>query len=937
MAKSRSFDAAQVRRGGCRRTGLTLLAALLLAACGPSPEAMVESAKSYLARNDLNAASIQLKNALQESGNLAEARFLLGKVNLDQGNIPGAVKELQRATELGYNENEVAPLLARALVLSAQFDRVLKDYAGKTLNTPVAQVGLTTAVGTAYLGKADLASARKSYEQALAISPDDVQARIGLGRTALFSGDPAGAQTEADAAIARQPNAGEAHNLRADALLAQDRPEDAVKALEAAVQARPDNVAYHFALISLLLRMNRMDEAAMRLEAMKKAAAAHPSTRYLQAFLDYRNDRINEAREGVTAALKNAPDFLPAHLLAGSVFIRLNEHEQARTHLNKVLERAPSQVLARRLLVASYLASGQSARALETLQPLQAQLNAKTADAGLLSLAGQAYLANGDADKAEEYFGRMVAAAPDSAQARTRLAMARLAGGDTDRAFADLEAASDLDPKNSRADLALILAHMGRREFDKALVAQAELEKKQPNNPQTYNLKGGILLGLRDMPKARAAFEKALELQPDFMPAVSNLVRLDLADKQPDAAKARYESIIQRNPKHVDALIGLAELQGALGEPAATVLATLERAAAADPAAVPPQLALIRHQLQHREPAKALALAQKLASAQPNNPVVIEALGRSQMAAGEHQQGIASFNKLVTLQPQVPTPLLLLADAQRTAKDVAGAEQSLRKALAIKADLLDAQQRLAGILVQRGASAEALALAKTVQKQRGDAAIGYVMEGEIQSAASKWPEAVGAYRQALTHGKSGDTARKLHAALMRAGKRQEADKLAADWLRTEPKDMTMRGYVAELALSEKRHAEALKHFQVMHEALPKNPLVLNNLAWTASQLKDPHALKYAEDALALAPDNAVVLDTAGMIQLENGQAEKGLANLVRAVGLAPELTSLRLNLAKAYVQLGRKDDARKELDVLMPKLQQGTPLHGEASALLKSL
>ncbi|QDF98593.1 hypothetical protein CJ010_19645 [Azoarcus sp. DD4] len=934
MATFRANRARKHGSGGYRRAGLSLIVALLVGACGPSPEAMVDSAKSYLAKNDLNAASIQLKNALQERSDLAEARFLLGKVNLEQGNLPGAVKELQRAAELGFADEQVAPFLARALVMSGEFDRVLKDYDGKKLNDTAAQVVLTTAVATAHFGKADLPAARAAYEQALQLSPEDVQARIGLGRAKLFSGDAPAAQADAEAVLAKQPKAAEAQGLLADALLAQNRPDDAAKALEAAIQATSDNVGYHFALVSLLLRQNQEEQAIAKLEEMKKVAPAHALTRYLQAFIDFRKNRINEARDGVMLALKDTPDSLPANLLAGAIFVRLNEHEQARAHLNKVLERAPSQVLARRLLVASYLAAGQPDRALEGLQPL---MGIRNPDPTLLSLAGQVYMANGDAEKAEELYSRAAAAQPDSAQARTRLAMARMAAGDSERAFADLEAASDLDQNSGQADVALIVSHLVRREFDKALAAQAQLEKKQPNNPQTHNLKGGILMGLKDLPKARLAFEKALELKPDFLPAANNLARLDMADKRPDMAKARFETLLQHNPKHANALIAYSELQVALGEPAATVLATLERAIAVDQTAVPPQLALIRHHLRQRDGAKALALAQKLAGTQSGNPAVVEALGRSQLLAGEQQQALATFNKLASMQPQATAPLLLLADVQRAAKETTQAEQSLRKALEIQPNLVDAQQRLAGLLIQRGASGEALSVAKSVQKQRPDAAVGYALEGDAQFAASKWPEAANAYRAALNRQRTGDVVLKLHAAMMRGGKRQEADKLVADWLKDEPRDMAVRGYIAELALAEKRLPEALHHFQVMHEVAPRNALVLNNLAWTASQLKDAQALKYAEQALELAPDNATVLDTAGVIQMDNGQTEKGLANLVRAVSLAPDVAALRINLAKAYVKVGRKDDARKELDILKPKLKDGTPQQREAAELLKSL
>jgi putative PEP-CTERM system TPR-repeat lipoprotein len=910
------------------------VSAALLAGCTDSPEEMLESAKVYLAKNDLNAASIQLKNALQENGKLAEGRFLLGKINLEQGDMPGAAKEFERALEFGYASEEVTPLLARALLQAAQVDRVIKDYAGTTLSDQAAQTRLLTVLGEAYLAKAMVAEAGKAFEAALALSPDDDLARVGLGRSKLASGDAGAAQAEAETVTSRKADLAEAQVLLADALMVQGKSDEAVTALEAAVKAKPKSVSHHFALASLLLRQNKIEEATKALEAMQAFAPKHPSTLYVQAFLDFRADRLTEARSSIEAVLKNAPNFLPGELLAGALMLRLNEHLLAQQHLSKVLASAPRQVMARRLLASSYLATGNAPRALEVIQPLVPVAERIPGVSGLL---GQIFLAMGEHDKAETYFAQAAKSAPDDAGARARLGVARLAGGDAERAFADLEMASGLDESSGQADLALILAHMQRNEFDKAMDAWKTLEAKLPENPQTYNLKGGVLLAKRDIPGAREAFEKSLQLKPDFLAAAVNLSRLDLADSKPDVAKARFERILKDNPKNVEALLAYADLQAATATAPAEVLATLERAIAAGPGVLPAQLALINQHLKMRDTAKAMTVAQQAAAAKPEDPRALEALARVQLAAGETQQAIATLNKLVGVQPQSPAPLVMLADVQRQIKDDTAAEQSLLKALALKPDLLEAQQRLIGIQVSRGDRAAALSTAKRVQQQRPTAMQGYLFEGDILGSEGKWAEAVSAYRKALERGKSGEIVSKLHSALVRAERKPEADKLVADWLRNEPKDLVVRGYVAERALAEKRYADALQMFRSMNELSPKNALILNNLAWSAAAAKDGQALTYAEQALALAPDNPVVLDTVGVIQVDSGQAEKGLANLERAVSLAPELAPLRLNLAKSYAKLDRKADARKALEVLMPKLTTGTPIHAEASDLLKSL
>ena len=65
--------------------------------------------------------------------------------------------------------------------------------------------------------------------------------------------------------------------------------------------------------------------------------------------------------------------------------------------------------------------------------------------------------------------------------------------------------------------------------------------------------------------------------------------------------------------------------------------------------------------------------------------------------------------------------------------------------------------------------------------------------------------------------------------------------------------------------------------------------------------------------------------------------DAGITNLKRAVALGPDLLPLQLNLAKALARAGRGGEARTQLDTLLPRLKEGTPLHGEALALQKTL
>jgi Tfp pilus assembly protein PilF len=87
-----------------KATASALLATLLLVGCGgEKPETMLAvRRRQYLAKNDHKAAAIQLKNALQQDPQLAEARFLLGQGAARGGDPTGAEVELRKAQGLNY-------------------------------------------------------------------------------------------------------------------------------------------------------------------------------------------------------------------------------------------------------------------------------------------------------------------------------------------------------------------------------------------------------------------------------------------------------------------------------------------------------------------------------------------------------------------------------------------------------------------------------------------------------------------------------------------------------------------------------------------------------------------------------------------------------------------------------------------------------------------
>jgi len=913
-----------------------LAAVVLVSGCfGNSPEKLLGSAKDYLAKSDYNAAVIQLKNVLQAAPENSEARLLLGGALLRQRDFVSAEKELRRALELGQSPDVVLPSLARAMIEQGEFAKLVKDFGARTVSDTQAQASFSTSLGDAHLRLGKLTEAATAYSVALKAKPDHGLARLGQALLSAIGGNRDEAIRITDEVTKASPNLAEAHALKADLLSSQGKRAEARKALEQAVAADGAFLPARRVLAQMLIEEKSFDEAAAQLAAARKVAGGDLMLVYLQGLLEFQKGEIQKARDSTAQVLKYAPEHVPTLALAGAIELRSNQPAMGEAHLRKALANAPGHAGARRLLIGAYLQNGQPARALETLQPLLTSDAIK--DPSIMMLAGETFLANGDVKQASTYFSSASSGDTVKVAAQTRLGQLALARGDSDEGFKQLELAAEQDKKTVQADLALISAHLRRNEFDKAYTAAKALEKKQPGNPLSPLMLGTVEVARKDNLAARKHFEKALELQATYLPAVTALANLDLADKKPDDARKRFEAVIAKEPKNDLAYLGLAELQARTGSTPGEVAATLNRAIAANPQAVTPRLALVNLNLRQQNTKVALEAAQDAAAALPNEPRVLSALATAQEAAGSVNQAIETLNKLAALQPQSPQALKQLAALHLRKKDFVPALDALARAQRVAPDDRDVFANLVAANALAGKYDEAMKAAKALQAKEPKFAGGYVLEGEVHAAQKNWQEAERSFRDALKlEPRAGRVAVQLHAALVSAGKSNDADTHARKWLAENSKDAVLRMYLADRALNAKNNKQAFGLYQEVIALEPNNAIALNNLASVAGELGDARAIGYAERAIKLAPNAPAILDTLGMLLVNKGEVQKGFEYLDKARKLAPNAGVLRLNYARALAKAGRKDDARKELEALKG-VSETFPGKDEIDGLLKSL
>jgi tetratricopeptide (TPR) repeat protein len=241
---------------------------------------------------------------------------------------------------------------------------------------------------------------------------------------------------------------------------------------------------------------------------------------------------------------------------------------------------------------------------------------------------------------------------------------------------------------------------------------------------------------------------------------------------------------------------------------------------------------------------------------------------------------------------------------------------------------------LVRVLLAAQRPAEAIALARNVQRERAGEAAGWLLEGEVEEARARWGRAVEVYRAGLERTQASALAVRLHHAWLQQSP-AEAERFANGRLRDHPGDAEFRLYLAQRALAAGRDDEAERHYAVLRTQVPENATVLNNLAWLHLRLGRPDAVELARRADALAPNTPAILDTLAAALAGERRFDEALRAQQRAVELSGD-AELRLALARLYATSGAPARARVELEALAA-LGERFARQSEVAALQREL
>ncbi len=904
---------------------IVILSVFLLFACsGVDDKQSVLAAKKYIENNQLREAGLELKNALQANLKNAEARYLLGEINLTIGDMASAAKEFRKAREAGWDEAQSQIGLMRALIYQREFKKVLDDIQIKDTypsKTGADLYGLK-AFAEAASGYAGLAN--QSIKQGIALDKDAFQVLKTSIQLDVTSGKSDAAARQIKHALSLYENNSELLLLSAFLAMQNNDSVAAAEQFQKIISLEPKNLVTFngrkarlgFARLEILKK--NLDQATSLLMPLFKQYANDPETNYIGGLLAFEQADFDLAEERLLKVLKVAPKHAKTQLLFGAVNFAQKDYEQATYYISQYLQLEPENIGARKLLGKAYILMGQHEEA-QTALRRGLQGNGDN-DAELLALVGLSELKAGDITSGITDLEKAVVAKPTSNVLRGELAKAYISAGETENALNQLTKILTEGGNRNQAEVLMVSAYLRAKQYDQAIDVVLDIHQRSPQDVAILSLVGHVFSASGDSVEARKYFNQALTIEPENIQVTMLLAALEEADGNVTEAEKLYKGLIKSDAPSTDPILALARLSEQKKDYKA-MLAWLEKANENAPLDLRPKKVLAEYYFRENKLDKVEGLIKEATVISANDPGVLLIKGKMLMRQKRFNEAVLPLKELVTRAPESVYARSLLAETYLNLQQTGDARHQLELVLEQKPYYVPALLVLARVEQAAKQYAQGLEHIKKVIKAQPDQYQAYDLGGDISMAAKNYAAANDYYQKVMSIKPNSATAIKSAESLIQLSKNQQAIKVLKQWLSKNTEDVRARQFLGNAYLTNGENKEAIQSFEAVYAEQPENIVALNNLAWLYSVEKDSRALEFAEKAYKIKPNDGGIQDTYGWILVQQGKVEEGQRMLKQAMQALPAVPDVRYHYAVALLQTGEKTAAHKILKELLQSNQ----------------
>ncbi len=883
--------------------------------------AFYEDAIVHLENNEIDAAVIQLRNAIKADASNLLAYLRLADLYLELHSPVSAENTLNQALNRGADRTLVVVPLAQAMLDQRKYQELLDSNTLQVTRLPHAlKLKLNVMRAKGYFGLRQYGRAERVLVDVVDIAPDFVPAHIELARINLAQGNRSAARTIIDRVDASKVSRVDYWLILGELARADSDTDLAISHFNQALEMDGQHLVGLYARAGLLLDLNLTDQARKDIETIR---THFPNElrgmvmAYLLALKDKDRATANEILRQASLEIEKY-DFLKLRddpynlLLVASISHFKTDDEQASLLFERYLELVPTNGEAMRLLASSYLRLNRAEKALSILE--QAQV-ISAGDPRVAILLAQAHMKLGDYKKASGLFQKVSAVTTGNSQVRAQGALAKLAGGEVETALAELESLAEAPDAQESAALMFGNALMSLGQYQKALdVALRRLEQAE-NNALLLNLVGNAYLGLKDVRAARKNFSAALAVDSQYLLPALSLAALDVREGRLVEAEADLKKLLlidENNREAFRLLSMIAENRGELQLATETLKKALDQGLD-----VKNGLRLVELYLRLGRAQDARSFIVELRTGLPVDARILAAEAKIALKNNnaEKARNIYERMKRLALEHASLPGLLNTAGYQHAMGDTKAALLTLDEADRMNPSSLMVLALRSEVEMAAAHYQQVFDIAKQMIELQPKEPIGYRLAGDALRRLNKPVDAGRWYELGLKK-----TENSTRLVLSYFSYLQSAQGLASavefleSWV--GQKAPTQNGVFLSLAAAYANLGDfqkAISLNEVLYQQNNNSPAVLNNLAFLYLETGDDRALEFAERAYQLDPNSYAILDTYGWVLTQSGNPELGLPLLRNALARSANTAEIHYHYAVALHKSGRSEAALREL------------------------
>jgi tetratricopeptide (TPR) repeat protein len=298
----------------------------------------------------------------------------------------------------------------------------------------------------------------------------------------------------------------------------------------------------------------------------------------------------------------------------------------------------------------------------------------------------------------------------------------------------------------------------------------------------------------------------------------------------------------------------------------------------------------------------------------------LTALGDFYMSRKRNDEGRKVYETVIEKAPAIPAGYLKLARYHEAAGDKAKAVETLAQGYAKMPDSAPMLAALVKAQLEVGQAAEAQKLCQEAIDRHPDNAFAHNLIAQVHMQGKKTQAAEKALKKAIELQPEWTVPHNNLARLyLSSGKEKDAIKNLTVAVKENPKNRAAFMTLASLYERSGDSAAAIDTYEKAVVADPNLWSAHNNLAYLLAEHRDgkadlERALKSAQHAEALRPEDPTILDTVGWVQYKAGAVDDALRTLEKAYEKQPDSGVINYHLAQLLFEKDRKPEALEKLE-----------------------